>query len=332
MINPIEKTIIPQKTPLYTTKHGKFYIGEIENILENKISKNIKGKVQLIFTSPPFPLNQKKKYGNRKGEEYRKWFISLAEIFSDLITDNGSIVIELGNAWEHGRPIQSLLPIDSLLGFVNTPSAGLRLCQNFVCYNPARLPSPAPWVTVNRIRTNDSYTNIWWMAKTDYPKADNTKVLRPYSESMKILLRKKKYNHGARPSQHNLSEKGFLKNYGGSIMPNVIEIESINDETKRRLPSNTLKIANTTSSDYFNKECKKKGFIPHPARMPVELACFFIEFLTDPGDLVLDPFAGSNTTGYCAELLKRKWVGIESDPEYGKQSQIRFKDPIFKKR
>jgi site-specific DNA-methyltransferase (cytosine-N4-specific) len=61
--------------------------------------------------------------------------------------------------------------------------------------------------------------------------------------------------------------------------------------------------------------------------MPLELATFFIQFLTDPGDLVLDPFAGSNTTGFCAERISRKWISIDADEEYGKQSLIRFEDP-----
>jgi DNA modification methylase len=58
--------------------------------------------------------------------------------------------------------------------------------------------------------------------------------------------------------------------------------------------------------------------------MPEALVRFFVEFLTDPGDLVLDPFAGSNTTGAVAERLGRKWVGIEADPGYAEASRVRF--------
>ena len=46
--------------------------------------------------------------------------------------------------------------------------------------------------------------------KTDYPKADNRKVLRPYSESMKSLLKRGSYNAGKRPSEHSIGEKSFL--------------------------------------------------------------------------------------------------------------------------
>lgn len=305
---------------LYSTNLGKYYIGKCEDLIKEL---NLSQKVQLILTSPPFPLNNKKKYGNLEGEEYLKWFSSLAEIFSDLLTPNGSIVIEMGNAWERNRPIQSLLTYTSLLSFVQNEKAGLRLCQEFVCYNPARLPSPAQWVTVNRIRAIDSFTHIWWMSKCDYPKADNKRILRPYSSSMNKLLKTQKYNAGKRPSQHNISEKSFLVNNSGSISHNVLELES-EDESNLRFPFSMQKIANTNSNDFFVRTCKERNIVPHPARMPLELASFFIDFLTDERDIVLDPFGGSNTTGYCAEIANRQWISIENNVDYGEQSKIRF--------
>jgi len=237
--------------------------------------------------------------------------------------------MELGNAWVKDKPIQSLLTIESLMAFVKNKKAGLQLCQEFICYNPARLPSPAQWVTINRYRAVDSFTHVWWMSKSDYPKADNSRVLRPYSKSMKTLLNKGTYNSGKRPSEHTISKKSFLTEHTGSICHNVIEIEQMDEMREIRLPHNALSIANTKSNDFFSKECKKNNITPHPARMPAELVSFFIEFLTDKGDIVLDPFAGSNTTGYCAEYFKRKWISIEIDEEYAQQSKLRFEDPIL---
>lgn len=309
---------------LYKTNYGKYYVGLCEDQLKKM---KLKGKVSLIITSPPFPLNNKKQYGNKNGDEYLEWLSALAPIFSDLLTEDGSIVIEIGNAWEKNRPVQSLLTLKSLMKFVENPKANLRLCQEFICYNPARLPSPAQWVTINRIRTIDSFTHIWWMSKTDYPKSDNSKVLRPYSKSMKALLARGNYNAGKRPSEHVISETSFLKSHDGSIMHNVIELEQIDYDRQLRLPHNSLSISNTKSNDYFSIACKENGLVPHPARMPMELASFFIEFLTDEGDIVLDPFAGSNTTGYCAERLKRNWISIDASEDYGKQSFLRFSDP-----
>lgn len=305
---------------------GKFYRKRIEEFLESERCADLKGTVNLIFTSPPFPLNRKKEYGNYSGAEYLEWLSGLAKPFADLLAEDGSIVIELGNSWEPGRPVQSLLHLRSLLSFLEAPGAGLRLCQQLICYNPARLPSPAQWVTVERIRLTDSFTHVWWMSKTDFPKADNSKVLRPYSRSMRDLLKTGDYNSGARPSGFVVGEDSFLTDNDGSIPQNVFELEAMEKHREVRLP-NVMAFANTTSNDYFLRECRERGVIPHPARMAPELAAFFIQFLTDPGDLILDPFAGSNTTGYVAERLGRRWISVDPEKEYARQSKIRMADP-----
>ena len=314
----------------YQTDKGKIIEGNSIDLLSSKMKKELQGKVNLIITSPPFPLNNKKQYGNEKGEEYLKWFIDMAPIFSDLLTEDGSLVIEIGNAWEPERPVQSLLHLECLFGLVKHPEANLRLIQEFICYNPSKLPSPAQWVTVNRLRTVDSYTHVWWIAKNDFPKADNSKVLRPYSKSMQSLLKKQKYNAGKRPSEHNISETGFLKDNGGSIAHNFFELEQVDDNREVRLPHSVLSFSNTSSNDYYLKMCREKNIKPHPARMSGGLVNFFIEFLTDEDDLILDPFSGSNTTGYCAEKLNRKWVSFEVKEDYINQAIIRFSNPNLK--
>lgn len=323
-------TIANTNIEIYNTKRGKLIKGNSIELLKSDNLQSLKGTVNLIVTSPPFPLNNKKQYGNEKGEEYKDWFIKLAPIFSDLLADNGSLVIEIGNAWEPERPVQSLLHLECLLGMVKHPEANLRLIQEFICYNPSKLPSPAQWVTVNRLRTVDSYTHVWWIAKNDFPKADNSKVLRPYSKSMEQLLKRQSYNSGKRPSEHQISEGGFLKDNGGSISHNFFEMEALDEKREVRLPHSVLSFSNTNSNDYFLKTCREKGIIPHPARMSGGLVNFFIQFLTDEGDLVLDPFSGSNTTGYCAEKLNRKWVSFEVKEDYIKQAIIRFSEPNLK--
>ncbi len=320
------------KKVLYQTALGKYVLGDSKTLIEKGDLDEYKNKVQLILFSPPFPLNANKKYGNKLGDEYKKWLSDLAPLFTKLLKKDGSIVVELGNAWEPKRPVQALLSLEALIAFVKNPKADLRLCQEFICYNPSRLPSPAQWVTVNRIRTIDSYTHVWWMSKSDFPKADNRNVLRPYSKSMLQLLKRKSYNAGKRPSEHNISEKGFLKNNHGSIMHNVLELEQMDDKRELRLPENMFSFANTNSNDFFSIQCREKNIPIHPARMPTALPMFFIEFLTDPGDIVFDPFAGSNTTGYCAEKLKRKWLSVEIEKDYGEQAIIRFKEPKLTKK
>ena len=313
-----------KKKVFYETDLGQLFLGDSYHELTSGALDQYKGKVNLIITSPPFPLNNKKKYGNLQGDEYKEWFINLAPRFEELLSSNGSLVIEIGNSWESERPVQSLLHLECLLGLVK--NSNLRLIQEFICYNPSKLPSPAQWVTVNRIRTVDSYTHIWWLAKSDFPKADNSKVLRPYSKSMKQLLKKNKYNSGKRPSEHVISENGFLKDHGGSISHNFFEMDAIDENREVRLPFNVLSYSNSNSNDYYMKACRRNNIVPHPARMNQGIVSFFINFLTDEEDLIFDPFAGSNTTGATAEKLKRKWLTIEIDPEFADQSIYRFED------
>jgi hypothetical protein len=315
----------------YSSHGGAYYVGDTVSLLKSKPFKRLHGQVQLILTSPPYPLNKKKSYGNLTGEAYVEWIESLAPLFSDLLTDDGSLVIELGNSWEPERPVQSLLALKALMALATAKGTGLRLIQQFICHNPSRLPSPAAWVTVQHLRAVDSFTHVWWLAKSDYPKADNQNVLRPYSKSMEQLLRRGRYNHGARPSEHRVGETSFLKDRGGSIAQSVFEIDPIIPGSEARLP-NAFSYSNTGSNDFFHKACKEKGITPHPARMPLGMASYFIEFLTDKNDLVLDPFGGSNTTGYAAARAERRWVAIDAKQEYADQSRLRFDDPALTKK
>lgn len=277
-----------------------------EEILNKPFLRRKKGTVQLVFTSPPYPLKRKKKYGNYNGQEYIDWLVGIIGQCKELLVENGSIAIEIGNAWEAGRPVMSTLVLKTLLAIQE--ELNLHLCQEFIVHNPARIPGPAQWVNIERIRVKDSFTRIWWLSPSERPKADNRNVLQEYSSSMKKLLSTGKYNKGIRPSQHEINGTSFLKNNGGAIPPNVITV------------------ANTSSSDPYQIYCKQNGIELHPARMPGSLAEFFINFLTDPGDTVLDPFAGSNTTGCIAENLNRKWISIEANKEYIQGSIARFSE------
>ena len=297
-----KKTRVPMK--IYKTDRGTVYWSTVENFVNSRIAGRYKGKIQLLLTSPPFPLNRKKKYGNLRGIAYLKWLASLGPAFRKLLAPGGSIVIELGNAWEPGKPVMSTLALEALLALKR--EGKFNLIQQFVVHNPARLPSPAQWVNVERIRVKDSFTHIWWLAPSDRPYADNRSVLTPYSAAMRGLLKSKRYNSGPRPSEHRIGKRSFLKDNGGAIASNV------------------LSFSNTSSNDIYQAYCRENNLKPHPARMQRDVAAFFVKFLTRKGDTVLDPFAGSNTTGAVAENLQRKWVSIEANRDYIRGSRGRF--------
>jgi site-specific DNA-methyltransferase (cytosine-N4-specific) len=288
----------------YNTENGICINEKCEKVIDKYLIPNYSGKIQLIFTSPPFPLNRAKKYGNLLGEEYKQWLCEIGNSLKYLLTDDGSIVIEIGNAWNQGEPTFSTLPIETLLEFKN--KCNLYLCQEFIYYNPTRLPGPIQWVNKERVRVKDSFTRLWWLSNTPFPYANNANVLEEYSKQMNKLLATGKYNSGRRPSEHKISETAFSINNGGSI------------------PSNVIIAPNTDSNTKYLRKCKEDGVPIHPARMPMQLPEFFIKMLTKPQDIVLDCFAGSNTTGYCAEKLNRQWISIEANKDYYFGSKYRF--------
>jgi DNA modification methylase len=85
-----------------------------------------------------------------------------------------------------------------------------------------------------------------------------------------------------------------------------------------------LQIPNTDSASQYLRLCKELNVEAHPARFPLKLPKFFVDFLTEPGDVVLDIFAGSNTTGLAAEVSQRRWIAFEKEHEYLAASIFRF--------
>jgi site-specific DNA-methyltransferase (cytosine-N4-specific) len=289
----------PRFSLAYSTKLGKAFNGDSLAVLPHLIDQGV--KVKLIVTSPPFALVRKKDYGNEDADSYLRWFEQFVPLFKQILAPDGSLVIDIGGAWIKGLPCKSTYHFKLLLQLCES---GFYLAQDFYHYNPARLPTPAEWVTVRRLRVKDAINNVWWLTLDPFVKSDNRRVLRPYSESMKGLL-KNGYKAQLRPSGHNISTK-FQRDNNGSIPPNLLEF------------------SNTESNSYYLTRCKEAQIKPHPARYPQALPEFFINFLTDPGDLVLDPFGGSNVTGAAAEALGRQWISVELDPTYVQASQFRF--------
>ncbi|QNN21760.1 site-specific DNA-methyltransferase [Planctomycetales bacterium ZRK34] len=288
----------------YRTRKGRYWIASIEDWLESRYARELNGNVNLIVTSPPFPLSRKKSYGNLNGSAYLDWLRRLAPKLRQLLADDGSLVIEIGNAWNPGEPTMSTLPMEALLAVRD--SGDLNLCQEFICHNPARLPSPVQYVNVERSRIKDSWTRVWWLSPSKHPKADNRNILVPYSKAMRDLLKRQSYNAGHRPSEHVIGEKSFLRDNGGAIPASCLLQETLDHFGSVVVAGNTK-----SGGDPYLEYCRRKGIKAHPARMQEALARFFVSFLTDPDDLVLDPFGGSNTTGRIAEDLRRRWAVVE---------------------
>jgi DNA modification methylase len=289
-------------SPAYSTSLGSMYAVDAHLALTSMPSEC----VNLVVTSPPYALEFKKAYGNADKHEYVDWFRPFAREIHRVLAEDGSFVLNIGGSYEKGRPTRSLYHFQLLLMLCD--EIGFYLAQECFWYNPAKLPAPAEWVNVRRIRIKDSVEYVFWLSKSPFPKANNRNVLTEYSDDMRRLL-KRGYRAKERPSGWNITHK-FLTDHGGSI------------------PSNLLEAGNNDSNGTYMSRCKAAGIKPHPARFPAALPDFFIRFLTDPADLVVDPFAGSNTTGRVAEDRRRRWLGFELDTDYVKASNLRFDEDI----
>jgi site-specific DNA-methyltransferase (cytosine-N4-specific) len=298
----IRKVSVPQPSlkPAYTTRYGRAYHADALDVLRRLPAES----VALVMTSPPFALRRQKAYGNVAATEYVEWFWPFAEEIHRVLRNDGSFVMELGGAWNPGSGTRSLYQYELILRL----SRLFHLAQDFYWFNPSRLPTPAEWVTIRRTRVKDAVNPIWWLSKTEEPQADNRRVLQPYSRSMQRLL-KDGYKVARRPSQHDIGPH-FGRDNGGAIPPNL------------------LTIPNTRSNDDYLHNCRAAGVPIHPARFPPGVPEFFIRFLTQPRQVVLDPFAGSNVTGQVAEELGRSWISVEINGDYIEGSRLRFPEAV----
>jgi site-specific DNA-methyltransferase (cytosine-N4-specific) len=299
---------LPDFSSYYNTDFGAAYLEDSLSILKALPDNSI----NLVLTSPPYALHFKKEYGNVAKSDYIDWFSQFAKEIRRILVDDGSFVLNIGGSYNEGTPTRSIYHFKLLISLVE--EIGFHLAQECFWFNPAKMPVPAEWVNVRRIRVRDSVEYVWWLAKTPWPKADNRKVLKPYSEDMK-RLNKKGVRTTVRPSGHNITSNFDKIDAGGSIPPNVLESQ---------IPTEMLKCGNNAANDNYTTGCKNSGIRIHPARFPSALPDFFIRFLTEYGDLVLDPFAGSNTTGAVAESLHRRWIAVDSFEPYLEGSKHRF--------
>lgn len=292
---------LPGREPAYTTPFGSAFCGDSLELLSALPDES----VDLVLTSPPFALLRKKEYGNEDQDSYVDWLLAFGRLVLQKLKPQGSFVLDLGGAYQRGIPARSLYNFRVLLRLCD--EVGYWLAEDFYWFNPSKLPSPIEWVNKRKLRAKDSVNTVWWLSKTEWPKADVSKVLAEYSPRMRKLLQDPAafYKPALRPSGHDIGSS-FGKDNGGSI------------------PSNLLQISNSESNGSYLAGCKALGVRGHPARFPAKLPEFFIRMLTDPGDLVVDIFAGSNTTGMVAEIEGRRWLAFDLSRDYLAASSFRF--------
>ena len=293
--------LVQGQQPAYLTEKGAAFLADSRELLAALPDESL----DLIITSPPFALLRKKEYGNEEQADYVEWLGTFATAALPKLKATGSLVMDIGGAYQKGVPTRSLYPFRVPIHFCD--NLGYYLAEDFYWFNSSKLPSPIEWVNKRKIRAKDSVNNVWWFSKTEWPYADVSKVLTEYSDRMKKLLKDpaKYYDPKKRPSGHDIGTS-FGTDNGGAI------------------PSNLLQIPNSESGAHYISSCKEFGVKSHPARFPGKLPEFFIKMLTKPGDVVMDIFGGSNTTGEVAEGLGRRWISCDMDNQYVAASAFRF--------
>ncbi len=268
--------------------------------------------VNLIYVSPVYPISTAREYGGLKVPEWLDWMQHLGQLWHGLLQDDGSLMVNLGTVFTPGAPLESTYLERFVLQMVD--DLGWHLAGRHHWYNPLKLPSPMPWVVLKRKRVKPAVETIYWFSKNRDPKADNRRVLRPYSERALKGYIGKQGEAMHRASGYSFGEKSWSKDNGGSIPPNLI-------------------IANgVPSQDDYRRRCREAALPAHPAAFPAALPEFGIKLTTEPGDLVYDPMAGSGTTAAVAEALGRRWLTSEQALAYIEGAALRHdRSPGFRR-
>lgn len=263
------------------------------------------GSIDLLFTSPPFPLLSGKEYGTSSTAEWLNWMTGMMADWTGLLAPTGSIIMHLGEVYYRGMPVQS--QYIERLAIRLEDDLGLYRAGRLYWENPSRLPD-LQWAAIQRKRVRSTVDPLLWFSKIPDPKADNRRVLEPYAEKTKEQFIGKKFKSVERPGGINLGENSWTRDNGG------------------RIPGSLVRSGNVSGMDAYSRACRVAGIKLHPARMPSCLAEFAIKLTTEPGDLVVDPFFGSGTTGAVAQALGRRWMGVERSLAYLEGAATRFTD------
>ena len=305
---------------VYETPEGQAVWAEAQTAAGSLSS----GSLQLIFTSPPYPILKGRQYGTFTEADIINLIVNCAREWKRSLTDDGSIVLNFKDVWlpksQTGGAVRSLYQERLLLSLID--DVGLHFADRHFWKNPSHTPESS-WVTVQRVRCNQDVESLLWLSKSPNPFADNRPVMVDAKQSTIDTYRLR----AAR------ALKGTLKlSTGPSTQKNNFEeqMEAVsNGHTLKVIPRNLLELSNANNHAKLKEVLTKNGLPRHDAMMPVQLAEFFIRFLTSAGDTVYDPFLGSGTTALAAQNTGRKWLGCDRSLPHLLASALRLDSPCF---
>lgn len=236
--------------------------------------------VNLIVTSPPYADQRAGNYGGIPADDYVDWFLPRTESLKRCLANDGSFVLNIKEKAAGGEKH----PYVYDLVLAMRREQGWRLVDEYCWHKKNCYPGKWP----NRFR--DSWERLYHFTTSPKFKMRQESVMVPMGDWKESRLRNLSKTDRLRDESKHAN--GF-----GKKVDNWIGREMA-------YPTNVLHMAT---------EC---GFKGHPAAFPKALPTWFVRLFTDPGDTVLDPFAGSGTTLLAALELGRRAVAIDTDKRY----------------
>lgn len=269
----------------------------------------LQDEIALCFTSPPYPLARERAYGNTPETHYVAWLVNELKPIVKALKPGGHVVLNLSNdIFESGLPSRSLYLERLTLALHDT--LGLHLMDRLIWENPSKPPGPFQWSSRTRQQLNVGYEPVLWFTNDPARCASNNRrVLQPHTPAHLQLVRQ-----GGEQREAVYSGGAYRVKHG-----------SFGQETTGKIPRNVLRIAHRDADQQPARDyATERGWSAHPAPMPVKLARFFVDFLTEVKELVVDPFGGMATTAKAAECGGRRWLVTERCREYIESASQRF--------
>ena len=207
-------------------------------------------------------------------------------------TPSGGVRKSVSASKPFGLPTKNLVGIPWRVAFA-LQADGWYLRQDIIWHKPNPMPEPVT------DRCTKSHEYIFLLTKSAKYFYDNDAVREPVAESSIGRL-----------NQNIDQQVGTTRANGGKKSNG--NLKAVGDIEKGR---NKRSVWTITTKPY-----KEAHFAVFPPKIP-EIC---IKAGSKEGDTVLDPFFGSGTTGWVAQRLGRKWIGIELNAEYIKIAEKRF--------
>ena len=262
------------------------------------------GSVNLILTSPPYPV-VKREYGRFSVPEWLAWMNRLTGMWKDLLADDGTIAVNLMDVFVSGSP--ALSPYVERFTLSAIDNHGLHLAGRMPWHSPSKLGN-IQWTAKAKVRPKNTLEHVILFSKSPHPAWDITRMPRGEygARSAAKAASDAKRAAARRPSGYDINPKAF------------------SGQAEGPLPGNLIIAGGASGSDTYSRRCRALGLETHPARYPEELPRRIITLTTAPGDTVYDPMAGSNTTGKVASELGRRFIASEAMRSYAEASALRF--------